>query len=59
MNFFSLEDHVSVVAIVLTRNPIDRPIQKPTDPKIAWKNKNRKVEKMIVAMKVPMTIYNA
>ena len=59
LNFFSFEDHVTVLAMALIKNPADRLIQNPPDPKTAWKNKNKKVASIMVAMKVPTPIYNA
>ena len=59
LNFFSLKDHVIIVATALIKNPTDSPIQKPRDPKMVWKNKNKKVENMMVAINVPMAIYKA
>ena len=56
LNFFSLKDQVIMVAAALIENATASAIQKPADPKTAWKNKNKKVENIIVAIKVPTII---
>lgn len=57
LNFRSFDVQVSIVATELIRKEADRASQKLNDPNIACRNKNKKVDKIIVPMKVPMIIY--
>jgi hypothetical protein len=58
LNFFSFDDHVRIVAIQLITKAADKATQKVEEPKTTLKNKNRKVDRINVAIKVPTMIYN-
>ena len=59
LNFFSFAFQVITVAMKLIRNAADKATQKVREPNNTLKKRNKKVERIIVPIKVPTIIYKA